>query len=136
MAKKTILFTYVFFFSMYFVGFEWMANLNNGVHFSWKIAIHPLKLSWYTYTIITVLLAHFIVFRKYYNRKPRLVLVGAITGLLVSFILFRYLLEEIIFPATLGFGNYYPPFTFRYYALDNVYFGIVKSILILHDLMN
>jgi hypothetical protein len=49
--------------------------------------------------------------------------------LLAFFILFRYLLEEIIFPATLGFGNYYPPFTFRYYALDNVYFGSVNIFI-------
>src|SRR5688500_11509453 len=125
MAKKIILLTYVFFFSMYFVGFEWMANLNSGVHFSWRSVIHPLRLTWYTYTIITVLLAHFIVFRKYYNRKPRLILAGAIGGLLVLFILFRYLLEEVIFPATLGFGNYYPPFTLRFYVLDNVYYGSV-----------
>src|SRR5690349_15629497 len=129
MAKKTILFMYVFFFFMYFVGFEWMASLNSGVHFSWRSTIHPLRMAWYTYTIITVLLAHFIAFRKYFNRKPRLVLAGAVGGLLVFFILFRYLLEEIIFPATFGFGNYYPPFTFRYYALDNVYFGSVNIFI-------
>jgi two-component system, LytTR family, sensor kinase len=125
MAKKTILLTYVFFFSMYFVGFELMGYMNSGVHFPWKNAIHPLKLSWYTHNLITVLLAHFIVFRKFYNRKPRVLLAGAILGLLVFFILFRYLLEEIIFPATLGFGNYFPPTTFRFYVLDNVYYGSI-----------
>jgi two-component system, LytTR family, sensor kinase len=129
MAKKAILLMYVFFFFMYFVGFEWMYDLKSGVPFSWSKLIKPLRLAWYTYTIITVLLAHFIVFRKYYNRKPRLLLAGAIGGLLVFFILFRYLLEEIIFPATLGFGNYYPPITFRYYTLDNVYYGSVTIFI-------
>lgn len=117
---------YVFFFFMYFIGFEWVSYLKYGVHFSWGETKKPLRLSWYTYTIITVLLAHFIIFRKYYYRKPRLILGGAISGLLVFFILFRYLLEEIIFPATLGYGNYDPNTRFSFYVLDNVYYGSVN----------
>lgn len=125
MTKQALVFIYVFFFFMYFVGFGLMGNLNSGVPYPWEIWAKPLKLSYVFYTVLTVLLAHFFIFRKFYYVRPRWKLAAAITGLLVFYILFRYTLEEIIYPATLGYGNYYGSINFRYYIIDNVYFGSI-----------
>ena len=73
-----------------------------------------------------MLLAHFVVLRRYYYAKPRWKLWAALFGLLIFFILFRYLIEEIIYPHLIGESNYNPATTFRYYIFDNVYFGSVK----------
>lgn len=129
MTGKGLTAAYVFFFFMYFIGFGLMGNLNVGIPFPWKSLIEPLNLSRLFYTVTTVLLAHFFVFRKFYYRRPRWLVFIVVIGLLIFFILFRYLLEEIIFPATLGFGNYNPHTTFRYYVVDNLYFGSITILI-------
>lgn len=114
---------------MYFIGFGLMGNLNVGIPFPWKELIGPFSLSHMVYTVTTVLAAHFIVFRRFYQQRPIWKLVLALALLLTWFILFRYLLEEVIFPATLGYGNYNPKTTFRYYVVDNIYFGSIAILI-------
>jgi two-component system, LytTR family, sensor kinase len=126
MSRAALLLTYLFFFFMYFFGFGWLGNVNSGFPYNWEKQFGPFDISMYIYTLLTVLLAHFVVFRKYYYAKPRWKLWAALLALLIFFILFRYLLEEIIYPQLIGKGNYNPNTTFRYYIFDNVYFGSVK----------
>jgi two-component system LytT family sensor kinase len=126
MTRTALLLTYVFFFFMYFFGFGWLGNVNSGFPYNWQRQFEAFDISKYIYTLLTVLLAHFVVFRRYYYAKPRWKLWVALTALLIFFILFRYLLEEIIYPPLIGEGNYNPATTFRYYIFDNVYFGSVK----------
>lgn len=123
MTTRALVLAYLLFFFTYFFGFQLLAHLNTGVPFSWSRFFDPLDLSFYTYTIITVCLSHFVVFRRFYPARPRWKLFAAILGLLAFFILFRYSLEELIFPAVIGYGNYYPATSFRFYVLDNIYFG-------------
>ena len=129
MSKKALVGVYVFFFFMYFWGFSIMGNANAGLPIPWSRMFEPLDISFYTYTVLTVALAHFMVFRPYFHRRPRWKLLVAIVSLLVFFILFRYLVEEILFPRFLGYGNYYSHITFRYYVIDNVYFGLIRIFI-------
>lgn len=129
MPKIALLLAYLFFFFMYFFGFGWLGNVNSGFPYSWEKQFTPFDISMYIYTLLTVLLAHFLVFRRYYYTKPRWKLWAALLALLIFFILFRYLLEEIIYPQLIGKGNYNPATTFRYYIFDNVYFGSVKIFI-------
>ncbi len=126
MTRTGLILAYLFFFFMYFFGFGWLGNVNSGFPYNWQKQFTPFDISKYIYTLLTVLLAHFVVFKKYYYAKPRWKLWVALTALLIFFILFRYLLEEIIYPELIGKGNYNPSTTFRYYIFDNVYFGSVK----------
>lgn len=126
MTRAALLLTYLFFFFIYFFGIGLLANANSGFRYNWEKQFEPLDISTYLYTLITVLLAHFVVFKRYYYAKPRWKLWAALLALLIFFILFRYLLEEIIFPVLIGKGNYNPNTTFRFYIFDNVYFGSVK----------
>ncbi|HAO46151.1 MAG TPA: sensor histidine kinase [Ferruginibacter sp.] len=129
MTKKGLLIAYTFFFFMYFIGFGLMGNLNAGIPFPWKSLLEPLTLSHFFYTVLVTLLAHFVLFRQFYYRRPRWQLLAAVAGLLIFFILFRYLLEELIFPATIGYGNYNPKTSFRYYVVDNIYFGSINILI-------
>lgn len=129
MSKKALVWVYVFFFFMYFWGFNLMGNVNAGLPIPWNRMFEPLDLTFYFYTVLTVALAHFMVFRPYFHRRPRWKLLAAISTLLVLFILFRYLVEEILFPIFLGYGNYNPGTSFRYYVIDNVYFGLIRIFI-------
>ncbi|MBL7745949.1 MAG: histidine kinase [Chitinophagaceae bacterium] len=129
MTRSAILLTYISFFFFYFFGFSWLASMNAGVAFQWRKQFEPFDISFYIYTLLVVLLAHFVVFRTFYYTRPRWKLWAALIALLVFFILFRYLLEEIIYPVLIGEGNYNPITTFRFYVIDNVYYGSIKIFI-------
>lgn len=129
MTKRALFFTYVFFFFMFFFGFALLGNSNAGARFNWAKQFEPLDLSYYCYTLLFVLLSHFVVFRRYYHAKPVWKLWLAILLLLIFFIGFRYGLEEIIYPALIGYGNYNPDYSFRFYAVDNIYYGSIRIFI-------
>jgi two-component system, LytTR family, sensor kinase len=129
MRNSTLLLVYAAFFFMYFFGFGIIAATNAGVPYPWHKQVNPLDFSYYFYTIGTAAVAHFLVFRRYYYAKPRWKLVLSIVVLLLSFILFRYCIEELLFPALLGEGNYNPGTTFRFYFFDNIYYGSIRVFI-------
>lgn len=102
-----------------------MANANSHVPYPWERLLKPLTLSRYFYTISITALAHFVIFRRFYHQRPIWKLFLGIIALLMFFIALRYMIEELIFPATLGYGNYVPTTTPRFYIVDNVYYGSV-----------
>jgi len=55
------------------------------------------------------------------GRAPQLA--GALLGVLALYIGARALIEEVIYPAVLGFHNYSPGTTVTYYIFDNLFFG-------------
>ncbi len=106
-----------------------MGNTNAGIAYNWQKQFEAFDITYYSYTLLTVLLAHFFVFRKFYYARPRWKLALAITGLLVFYIVFRYLLEEVLMPQLVGTGNYRPSTTIRFYIIDNIYFGSIKIFI-------
>ncbi|WP_324678550.1 sensor histidine kinase [Hymenobacter sp. GOD-10R] len=61
------------------------------------------------------------------GRGPQLV--AALAGVLALYIGLRALIEEVIYPAVLGFHNYTPDTTVTYYIFDNVFFGSPMVVL-------
>jgi two-component system LytT family sensor kinase len=55
------------------------------------------------------------------NKIPQLIM--GILVAMASFILLRYLIEEVLYPQWLGFHNYAKGTTLTYYIADNIYFG-------------
>ena len=55
------------------------------------------------------------------GRAPQLA--AALLGVLALYIGARALVEEVIYPAVLGFHNYSPDTTVTYYIFDNMFFG-------------
>lgn len=106
-----------------------MGNINAGIPFPWKKQFEPYDITYYIYSVATVMLAHFFVFRRYYYARPRYKIFLAIFLLLLFFVLFRYLLEEVLVASMIGYGNYNPVTTIRYYIFDNFYFGLIEIFI-------
>ena len=129
MKSSTLVLVYAGFFFMYFFGFEMIAASNAGVAYPWHDQFHLLDFSGYIYSIGTAAAAHFWVFRKYYYTKPRWKLAAAIGALLLLFIVYRYMVEERLFPALFGIWNYNPGTSLRFYFFDNIYYGSIKIFI-------
>jgi two-component system, LytTR family, sensor kinase len=129
MARKYIIAAYIAFFLIYHVLFDILGSLNAGQPINWAEFVTPISLSSLVWHLLIVLLAHYWVFKKYYHRRPRWKLFVAIVTLLVFQILYRYLVEEVAFRAVLGYGNYYDNTSFRFYVLDNIYFGSIQIFI-------
>ena len=56
-------------------------------------------------------------------------LAAALLGVLALYIGARALIEEVIYPAVLGFHNYSPGTTVTYYIFDNMFFGSPMIVL-------
>lgn len=126
MRLPALLLTYCVFFFMHFFGLAWLGYANNGVAFPWHKMFEPFDISRYIYTVLIVLITHFITCRRYYHARPWYKFVLALLCTLLFFILFRYVLEEMVYPVLIGKGNYYPHTSFRFYVVDNIYFGLLK----------
>jgi len=62
------------------------------------------------------------VYPKYLKRGKAIKLVGGLIVAMSSFILLRYLIEEILYPKWFGFGNYFNASIFHYIT-NNIYYG-------------
>lgn len=127
MRNSTLLLVYAAFSCIFRFGI--IAAANAGVPYPWHKQVSPLDFSYYFYTIGTAAATHFLIFRRYYYAKPRWKLILGIVLLLLAFILFRYCIEELLFPALLGEGNYNPGTTFRFYFFDNIYYGSIRVFI-------
>jgi two-component system, LytTR family, sensor kinase len=125
MKKSVLAVVYFFFFFMYFIGFSLMGHLNQGRLYDWSKLADPFTISTIIYTVLTVCLAHFVVFKRYYHTRPRYPLWLALTVLLFFNIFLRYAIEELLYPAVWGFRNYSADTSIRYYIVDNIYYGSI-----------
>ncbi len=71
-------------------------------------------------------LTSFIIFENLFRvNKRKAIFYSLIAGL--SIIIFRYLVQEVLFSQWFGFHNYYAGVPLLYYFIDNFYFAIVYS---------
>jgi len=96
--------------------------------FSADRLLNPFHFSQLIYGTITLVFT-LLVFRRLFRPRKYLWLVPGIAALLAGFILFRYLLEQWLYPLTLGYRNYPSRTTLAYYFLDNVYYAIIYIFL-------
>ncbi|MCX6319572.1 MAG: histidine kinase [Bacteroidetes bacterium] len=118
---------------MYFILFNiiWSSSLgaNNGSIISYfagffnNFTSFCLKITTTVSFFLYALSSYF--FLWYLSKRKRQIAAFFLILLCIPLIiLFRYLLEEIICPATLGIQNYNPNTSLSYYLLDNKYFSI------------
>lgn len=62
------------------------------------------------------------VYPKYLKRGKTIQLIGGLVIAMSSFILLRYLIEEVLYPKWFGFGNYFNS-SIYYYITNNIYYG-------------
>jgi two-component system, LytTR family, sensor kinase len=75
-------------------------------------------------SFLYVAVAFFLLFHHYFSRDKRIVFIIKFILVLVSYICVRYLLEEVLMPATIGLRNYGEGTTLKYYFFDNVLYGL------------
>ncbi|MCA8833221.1 sensor histidine kinase [Hymenobacter pini] len=69
------------------------------------------------------------VFPRYLRRGKLPQLLLGVAGIMATFIGLRYLLEQVLLPATLGFGNYDADTPASTYILENLYWGTSYIVL-------
>ncbi|MBT9393472.1 sensor histidine kinase [Hymenobacter sp. NST-14] len=79
--------------------------------------------------ILEFYLCYFIVYPHLLQPSRGWRLAGALLGVIALFIGVRALIEEVLFPAVLGFHNYSPDTKAWYYILDNGYFAMPMLII-------
>ncbi|TGD81819.1 sensor histidine kinase [Hymenobacter wooponensis] len=87
-----------------------------------------------TFTLLLAKIAEFYlgylwVFPRYLRRNKLLQLLLGVAGIMATFIAFRYLLEQVLVPATLGFRNYTSDTSASHYIIDNLYWGTSYIVL-------
>lgn len=68
--------------------------------------------------------AFFFLFYYKFSKARRSIFIIQFILVLVSFICVRYLLEEVLMPALIGWSNYAKGTTLKYYFFDNVLYGL------------
>lgn len=96
----------------------------------WLVRISPefsssagepmLTLSYYIVSLATFYLNYLVVMPVLFARKKYAAAAAAWAGVFLFFTFFRYLVEEVLYPALFGFGNYVKGTTMAYYMVDNV----------------
>ncbi|MBO0359833.1 sensor histidine kinase [Hymenobacter sp. BT186] len=98
----------------------------------WGVFLHQgtsLRISlWLTFSVLFIRLIEF--YLCYSIVYPRLLRAGkggrlaiALAGVIALYIGARALIEEVIYPAVLGFHNYTPDTSVTYYIFDNLFFA-------------
>ncbi|WP_022825483.1 sensor histidine kinase [Hymenobacter norwichensis] len=108
----------------------------------WGVFLHPqasLRIGlWLTCSMLLIrfvefYLCYLVVYPRLLRSGRALQLIAALLGVIASYIGLRALIEEVIYPAVLGFHNYSPDTSVSYYILDNIYFAspmIVISVAV------
>jgi hypothetical protein len=83
---------------------------------------------WLTASVLLIRLVEFylcylVVYPRFLRSGQALQLAAALLGVLALYIGTRALIEEVIYPALLGFHNYSADTTVTYYIFDNLFFG-------------
>jgi len=74
-------------------------------------------------SIVTFYFNYCFVLPKIFRKRKFLYFIGGICINFFVFILLRYSVEELLYPAIFGFGNYAQGTPFSFYFTDNLYYG-------------
>lgn len=110
----------------------WGLDLINAIKFNlpitWEDVFSPLRFSQTAYCLGTFILCR-ALFRRIIPRRRYLLILPAILLLILFFTIFRYMLEEVLYPVLFQMSNYRAGTSLFYYTLDNIYFAFVYITL-------
>ena len=128
MTKKQRLLLYGICILLFLFGFDLINTLSQGNRVEWNKFF-----SFYHITTLVYMTATFWLSYKLWNlvwqKRKWLQITGVVVLLYVFFIIFRYLLEEVISPLLIGHGNYFTGVTFQYYVSDNLYYASIYIVV-------
>ncbi len=128
MTKKQLVAVYAVVVFMMVWGFDLINALKFNEPITVSRAFRVFAITQMIYSLTTLVLTR-AVFRKYFPSRRYWHLLVSLAGVLVLFIGWRYLLEEVFSAALFGYHNYSRNVSFGYYALDNLYYALVYIFL-------
>ncbi len=123
MKKKQIVWLQILYWSFNFIGtvitpLFFFDNEN-------QIADYVLRTTYFLVGISTFYFCYLFVIPRIFSPKKLYTTVLVFFLSILFFASLRYLIEEVVLPSTLGFGNYNKGTTYAYYFFDNIYNGSI-----------
>ncbi|RYY93654.1 MAG: histidine kinase [Chitinophagaceae bacterium] len=128
MTRKQLTWTYALLLFLMVWGLDLVATIKYSRPLRLIDVFGVFSLSQLAYGLGTLLATRF-VFRRFFNSGRYGAWVLALLLLVPAFVLFRYGIEERLYPAVFGYRNYGANTAFSFYFLDNVYYALVYIVL-------
>ncbi|RYZ23303.1 MAG: histidine kinase [Chitinophagaceae bacterium] len=126
MTRRQLTYTYALILVVLVWGIDGINALKFGERVELRSVFSVFNLSQLVYAAGTLVATRLILRRL----RPRPVLAAAaLAALIPAFVLLRYGMEELLFPAAFGYRNYNPNTPFGFYFLDNIYYALVYMVL-------
>ncbi|WP_299821723.1 histidine kinase [uncultured Pontibacter sp.] len=91
--------------------------------YTWRFEVLLLTFSQNLLHLVQFYFCYFLVFPIWMKYKQWWVLVLGILSVMFTYIVLRYIIEEVLFLSVFGFSNY-TTITFSYYIFDNIYWSL------------
>ncbi|MPS74196.1 MAG: histidine kinase [Chryseobacterium sp.] len=88
-----------------------------------------LRITFFLAGIITFYICYLIIIPKVFRQEKVYTVILSFFLSILCFATVRYLLEEVLLPATFGFRNYNEETGLLYYFFDNIYYGCVNVFI-------
>lgn len=127
MKKKQIIWLQIIYWSLNFFGtvitplyfFEKENNLQSTV----------LRITFFLAGIITFYICYLVIIPKVFRQEKVYTVILSFFLSILCFATVRYLMEEVLLPATFGFRNYNQETGLLYYFFDNIYYGCINVFI-------
>lgn len=127
MKKKQIIWLQVIYWSLNFFGtvitplyfFDRENNLQSTV----------LRITFFLAGIITFYICYLVIVPKVFRQEKVYTVILSFFLSILCFATVRYLMEEVLLPATFGFRNYNQETGLLYYFFDNIYYGCINVFI-------
>jgi len=127
MKKKQIIWLQIIYWSLNFFGtvitplyfFDRENNLQSTV----------LRITFFLAGIITFYICYLVIIPKVFRQEKVYTVILSFFLSILCFATVRYLMEEVLLPATFGFRNYNQETGLLYYFFDNIYYGCINVFI-------
>lgn len=127
MKKKQIIWLQIIYWSLNFFGtvitplyfFDREDNLQSTV----------LRITFFLAGIITFYICYLVIIPKVFRQEKVYTVILSFFLSILCFATVRYLMEEVLLPATFGFRNYNQETGLLYYFFDNIYYGCINVFI-------
>ncbi|WP_379968260.1 sensor histidine kinase [Epilithonimonas sp. UC225_85] len=127
MKKKQIIWLQIIYWSLNFFGtvITPLYFLGRGDDLQGKV----LSLTFFLAGISTFYICYLVIIPKVFRPEKVYTVIISFFLSILCFATLRYLMEEVLLPATFGFRNYGQGTTLAYYFFDNIYYGCINVFI-------
>ncbi|MBO6200084.1 MAG: histidine kinase [Chryseobacterium sp.] len=127
MKKKQIIWLQIIYWSLNFFG-----TVITPLYFFGKethLQSTVLRITFFLAGIITFYICYLVIIPKVFRQEKVYTVILSFFLSILCFATIRYLMEEVLLPATFGFRNYNQETGLLYYFFDNIYYGCINVFI-------